>query len=115
MRLALLRLIVLANNPMAAVDPQSLISQGNCYNCFLSQFAIMELALLAQIASGSGSSGAVCIVGGVGAPVGVPPCNFSVYIQQPPRPQPPGQPNFGVWVGDTTNGWGQAVAGGPWI
>ncbi len=53
MKLALLAQISLAHNPANAVDPQSLITQGKCFPCFgtVSMARLMELALLAQIAT----------------------------------------------------------------
>jgi hypothetical protein len=52
------------------------------------------------------SSGTLCVVGGVAAPTGTPPCNFAIYIQQP-------GPNFGLWLGDLSNGWSSVIAQGP--
>jgi len=54
LKLALLRQILLAQNPNAATDPQSLLNQAACYSCFSSQWALMELALLAQISTAVG-------------------------------------------------------------
>ena len=65
----------------------------------------MDLLIYAACNSGGGGT-TVCITGGVGPPVGTPPCNFSVYIQQP-------GPNFGLWLGDLTVGWGNVLAQGP--
>lgn len=52
MKLALLAQISTTSNPENAVDPQSLITAGRCFACFANADvgAIMELALLAQIA-----------------------------------------------------------------
>ena len=107
MKLSLLAQIAISQNPMAATDPQSLLTQAQCYQCFGSGglWTLMELALLAQIAN-SGGSGAVCIIGGVGAPAGVPPCDFSAYVQQP-------GPNFGFWLGDLSTGWSEVIKQGP--
>ncbi len=109
MIIALLKQILLNANPVAATDPQSLLSQAACYDCYGGggMWTLMILALLKQIAEGGGSGpGTVCIVGGVGAPVGAPPCNFSVYIQQP-------GPNFGLWLGDVPTGWSNVLGQGP--
>lgn len=107
MILALLRQIALSQNPMAATDPQSLLTQAQCFQCYGGGglWTLMQLALLAQIANGGGS-GAVCILGGVGAPAAAVPCNFSAYIQQP-------GPNFGLWLGDLVTGWSQVITQGP--
>lgn len=53
MKLQLLADISLQKNPANDVTPQGLISQGKCFPCFatVSTARIMELALLAQIAS----------------------------------------------------------------
>jgi hypothetical protein len=110
--LALLRQVVLAKNPSAVLDAQTLISQATalCYGCTLSQYPLLELALLAQIVAGGGGGGggAVCIVGGVGPPGAlVVPCNFSAYVQTP-------GPNYGLWLGDTGTGtWSNVIAQGP--
>jgi hypothetical protein len=104
MRLALLRQILLASNPMAATDPQSLLNQAACYNCYLSQWALLELSLLSQIATASG--GALCITGGTGAPTAAVPCQFALYVQQP-------GPNFGLWLGDLNSGWSNVIMQGP--
>lgn len=77
MRLAMLRDIVLAGNPNAMTDPQSLMTQANCFSCFsnASMGDLMELALLAQIVqngSTGGGGGAVNqIIAGTG--IGVSP------------------------------------------
>ena len=53
LKLQLLADISLAHNPANQVDPQSLLSQAKCFSCFsnASIGKLMELALLAQIAS----------------------------------------------------------------
>lgn len=72
----------------------------------LSMRDLKEAILAAACNNSGGGGGTVCITGGVGAPVGVPPCNFSAYIQQP-------GPNFGLWLGDTVTGWANVIAQGP--
>lgn len=96
-------------SPGMATDAKTLLNQAACQGCSASnpfELQMMMVALLIQIVNGGGSGGATCVVGGVGAPVGVPPCNFSVYIQQP-------GPNFGLWLGDTITGWSSVIAQGP--
>ena len=53
LKLQLLADISLAHNPANKVDPQSLMTQAKCFACFgqASAFQLLELALLAQIAS----------------------------------------------------------------
>ena len=53
MKLALLAAISTNHNPANQTDPASLLSQAKCYSCNsnASQPKLMELALLAQIAS----------------------------------------------------------------
>lgn len=53
LKLQLLAQISLGRNPANQVDPQSLLSQASCFACFsnASIGKLMELALLAQIAS----------------------------------------------------------------
>jgi hypothetical protein len=51
LKLALLQIIANALNPMAATDPQSLLSTVQCYNCNYS-WPLLELALLQIIANG---------------------------------------------------------------
>lgn len=53
MKLSLLAQISKAHNASNATDPASLIAQGKCYPCYgnVSMSKLMELALLAQIAS----------------------------------------------------------------
>lgn len=71
MKLALLRQILLAMNPNAAVDPQSLLQQAACYDCNGNpgMWKLMELALLAQISAnggtGLGNNGEVALTGSV--------------------------------------------------
>lgn len=107
MIIALLRQIALSQNPVAAVDPKSLLAQAACYQCFgdPGSWMLMELALLAQIASGGGV-GFVCIVGGIGPPNIPVPCEFSAWIEQP-------GPNFGLWLGDMVTGWAKVLTQGP--
>jgi len=58
MKLGLLRLIVLNQNPMAATDPQSLLNSANCMNCYgPGAWPLLELALLQLIANGGGTGG----------------------------------------------------------
>ena len=60
LKLALLQQILLAQNPNAVTDPQTLLCQANCYACFASSpgtMALLELALLAQIAANPGGGG----------------------------------------------------------
>lgn len=103
--LALLAQISVKNHSVVDVTPSGLQQQGKCYSCFdPKQMQIAMVTLLSQIASGSNSG--VCIRGGVGAPVGNPPCDFSVYIEQP-------GPNFGLWLGDVPTGWAKVIAQGP--
>ena len=107
-KLALLCSILRKYNPMASCNIETLLNDGRCF-CGVTRVPseIAELQLLCEInAVAGGGSGATCIIGGVGAPVGVPPCNFSIYIQQP-------GPNFGLWLGDTVTGWTAAIAQGP--
>ena len=58
-RLALLRQWLLALDPSAMTDAQSLLSDASasCYDCFLPQGALMELGLLRKIAIALGASG----------------------------------------------------------
>src|SRR5580704_9427005 len=72
LRLALLRQILLAQNPNAMTDPQSLLTQANCYACYANSpgmVALLELGLLAQISSnggtGLGNNGEVALTGSV--------------------------------------------------
>lgn len=53
MKLALLAGISVSQNPANQVDPQSLLAQAKCFSCYsdASIPRLMELALLAQIAS----------------------------------------------------------------
>jgi len=113
-KLALLQQILLASNPMAATDAKTLLAQANCYQCFAgNDFALrlIELALLQQIVGGVTT---ICIIGGVGPPTVPVPCNFSMYVQQPPVPRPGGQSvNFGFWLGDMSSGWFNMIPFGP--
>lgn len=107
MKLGLLQQFVRAVNPMADTSPQALLSQAQCYDCnggSLYSLQLMELALLAQIAAGGTAK--VCILGGVGPPAIVVPCDFSAYIQTP-------GPNFGLWLGDLGTGWAEVITQGP--
>lgn len=55
LKLALLKQLVLAENPMAATDAPTLLAQSNCYSCYGSSPGIMqllELGLLAQLVNG---------------------------------------------------------------
>jgi len=82
-KLALLRQILLALNPMASTSPQALLNNSDvqCYNCDYSQAWLLELALLRQIAigigGGSGSGGQIS--SGVGQPVADPGVANAVY------------------------------------
>jgi len=65
LKLALLKQILLAQNPVADTSPQALLAQANCFSCFgvgPGEMQLMELALLAQI-SANGTGG-----GGIGNP-----------------------------------------------
>lgn len=87
-------------------DPELLVNLSKCLVCIPSGRKLDVLIYVAcQIAQGGG--GGTCVTGGNSPPVGVPPCNYSVWIQGP-------GPNFGVWFGDT-NGWSSsaAIAQGP--
>jgi len=108
-KLALLCSILRKFNSVATCDLPTLMKSGACF-CAVTRVPgeIAELQLLCEInaVAGGGGGGATCIVGGVGAPAGAPPCNFSIYIQQP-------GPNFGLWLGDTVTGWASVIAQGP--
>lgn len=96
MMLALLRQIVLAQNPMADTSPQALLAQANCYRCFAGTESLLMLALLAQIANngggGGGSGGGV--FEGSGAPSGLQPgqdgTKAAIYLDTDPG---------GLWYG----------------
>src|SRR5215472_15045373 len=83
----------------------SLSAQSACLMCMTDK-ALLASAVYVLCVNGSASVGGTCIVGGTGAPVGTPPCNFSIYIQQP-------GPNFGLWLGDTVFGWSNVIPQGP--
>lgn len=87
-------------------DPQKLSQLAKCFQCIPDGNKMNVLLYLACNFQGGGT-GATCVTGGNTPPVGVPPCNYSVWIQGP-------GPNFGVWFGDT-NGWSSipAIAQGP--
>jgi hypothetical protein len=58
-----------------ATDPQSLLSEANCYACYggnTNMLLLMELALLAQIvaAGGGGAGGGLAFSDGSGSPEG---------------------------------------------
>lgn len=83
-KIALLRQILLAQNPAAVTDPQTLLSQAQCYVCFANSstyLALLELALLAQISNngstGGGGSGTNQITSGTVNPV-APPANPAI-------------------------------------
>jgi hypothetical protein len=96
---------IYAQLSMITTDPAALMNLSKCFTC-IPPGRKMDVLIYAACNS-SGGATATCIIGGVGPPVGVPPCNFSVYIQQP-------GPNFGLWLGDLT-GWAPfaAIAQGP--
>jgi hypothetical protein len=73
MRLSLFANILTTLDPMAATDPQSLLTYGKCFDCYgANTVQMMELALLDQIlAAGGGGGGGTANMSGVGSPVGV--------------------------------------------
>ena len=51
-KLALLKQILLASNPMADTSPETLLAQAACFQCFAANpymLQLMELALLVQL------------------------------------------------------------------
>jgi hypothetical protein len=75
MKLALLRQILLASNPVADTTPQALLADASCFSCYAStpyMLQLMELALLAQIVdAGGGGGGGSLVTLGVVNPEGV--------------------------------------------
>lgn len=60
LKLALLRQILLTQNPNATVDPQTLLAQANCYSCYGAtpgMMQLLELALLDSIATSQAAAG----------------------------------------------------------
>jgi hypothetical protein len=90
-------------DPTTELDPLALRKRFNCF-AMLSEAQLMGIftVLWAQFLKMITTA---CVSGGTGAPSGTPPCNFSIYIQQP-------GPNFGLWLGDST-GWSNVIAQGP--
>lgn len=91
---------------LLSMSPSALASAASCY-CFRDDTWKSVVAYLLDNINSGGGGGQTCVTGGNTPPVGVPPCDHSVWIQGP-------GPNFGVWFGDT-NGWSAvaAIAQGP--
>lgn len=79
-----------------------LSSAASCYCYDDATWKKVVVYLLSNI----NGAGVVCIVGGVGPPVGTVPCDFSAYVQQP-------GPNYGLWLGDLVSGWQCIITQGP--
>ncbi len=85
MKLSLLQQILLALNPSAMTDPQTLLDQAKCYQCMggPGEWQLMELALLAQIvANGGGGGGGATgsVLCGAVDPTVAPSSTCAVYI-----------------------------------
>ena len=82
-KLALLRSILLALDPMADVSNNGLIEQINCLQCLRPyQIPLIQIALLQQIieAITGTDSGTGVVVCGSGPPVVAPPTGCGLYI-----------------------------------
>lgn len=80
LKLALLQIIAKALNPMAATDPQSLLSTVACYNCNYS-WPLLELALLQIIANNTGAGGgAADYINYAGPPTSNPPAIQNIVV-----------------------------------
>ncbi len=88
-------------------DAQSLKNASKCLWGCMNEAQLVAALVYIQCTGGGSGPTATCVTGGNSPPVGVPPCDFSVWIQGP-------GPNFGVWLGDT-GGWSTvaAIAQGP--
>lgn len=72
LKLALLRQILLAANPMADTSTNALLAQVGCYAHLPSgMMHLLELALLKQIVDGGGTGGAGGVLSTTGDPEGV--------------------------------------------
>ena len=75
LKLALLKQILLASNPMADTSAQGLMNQATCYSCVTpGLWPLLELGLLAQISAAGVSGGSAGFSGnyGGGTPTPVP-------------------------------------------
>jgi hypothetical protein len=73
----LLRQILLAANPMAACDAQSLLAEGACWSCYPGgQLQLIQTQILCEILhTGGGGNVNACLVAQSGGPVD--PCAFA--------------------------------------
>jgi len=81
LQLALLQIIANAVNPMAATDPQSLLSSANVngYNNY-GMWPLLELALLQIIANGINSNAASGYINYAGPPTSTPPAIAYIVV-----------------------------------
>ncbi len=79
-KLALLKQILLAVNPMADTSPNALLELAKCYSCQPGNAESFELALLQQIVNAGGASGSGGVTCGAGAPSVAPASGCGLYV-----------------------------------
>lgn len=106
LRLAYLSRMLHSLDPMAATDPQSLVTYGRCFSCsaYPSLGDIMELSLLDQISQNIGQSSGSCLICRDFDPNTPSTCDCGLWINTTKgavwywSPNPPWNPGVPEWT-----------------